>query len=260
MTIPSGAAEPNPLLANVITALPDIPLVIKGDMIKRDKRGKKQSTYHVEMVIDWKAETPTARYTIRDAFGESLQHMSITWNIPGEPEYHYLEGSPLQAAPTPPLNGPILDTDITWLDLSLSFLWWQGGEFRGKDKASGRKCDVLDLPAPEDQVTEFDGVRLWVEEKLGVVLRAEGYSSDGELTRRMNIKSFKKINKQWVTKDIEFRSYPEKTKTNLKVRDVIERDRFDVPDRDTRADYSDTIPASTNSISVIPSEVEGSPQ
>lgn len=244
--LPLRAAEPNPLLVNVINVLPDVPLDVQGDLLRRDGEGKVRTTYRVGMVLDWKADIPTARYTVRDAFGVTLQHLAITWQIPGEPEYRYFEGNPLQAAALPPLNSAILDTDITWLDLSLSFLWWQGGEPRGTEEVRGRPCLVADIPAPEDLVSDLDGVRLWIEKKIGIVLRAEGFDADGQLVRRMDVKSFKKIGKHWVIKDIEFQSFPAKTRTSLLVRDVDERKRFELPDRDTRApDFSDTLPEPT---------------
>jgi len=234
----SFGAEANPLLSGVISVLPDIPLVVNGDLLKKGADGKIVTTYRVEMVLDWKADVPTARYTIRDAFGSSLEHLAITWVVAGEPEYRYFTGHPLSAAPLPPLNQAILDTDITWLDLSLSFLWWQGGDVQGTETVRGRLCNVVDVPAPENQVADFDGVRLWIESKIGIVLRAEGYGENGELIRRMDVKSFKKIRKHWVIKDIEFQTFPEKTKTSLLVRDVLERERFDLPERDSRPDYT----------------------
>jgi len=232
----AAASEPNPLLAGVIRVLPDVPLIVKGDVQKRNARGKIEATYRVEMVLDWKADVPTARYTIRDAFGASLQHLAITWVNAGEPEYQYFEGQPLRAAPLPPLNETIQDTDITWLDLSLSFLWWPGGESRGRESVRGRTCDVIDVPAPPEQVSEFDGVRLWVETKIGIVMRADGFDQQSELKRRMEVKSFKKIRDRWVIKDIDFQSFPAKTKTTLLVRDVTERERFELPDRDAGPD------------------------
>jgi len=231
-------AEANPLLAGVISVLPDIPLVVNGDLLKKGADGKIVTTYRVEMVLDWKADIPTARYTIRDAFGSSLEHLAITWAVAGEPEYRYFTGHPLSAATLPPLNQAILDTDITWLDLSLSFLWWPGGDVQGTETVRGRLCQVVDVPAPDHQVADFDGVRLWIESKIGIVLRAEGYDENGELIRRMDVKSFKKIRKHWVIKDIEFQSFPGKTKTALLVRDVLERERFDLPERDSRPDYT----------------------
>lgn len=229
------AAPMNPELSGVVSVLPDVPMVVRGDLIKRNAKGRVEETFRVEMVLDWKADVPTARYTIRDAFGASLQHLAITWPTSGQPEYQYFEGQPLRAMPTPPLNQAIKDTDITWLDLSLSFLWWPGGETRGTGKVRGRECHIIDVPAPEDQVQEFDGVRLWIDTKIGIVMRAEGYATDTSLKRRMEVKSFKKIRDRWIIKDIEFQTFPEKTKTTMLVRDAEERERFNLPDRDQRA-------------------------
>jgi hypothetical protein len=228
------AAAPNPLLGGVIAALPDIPLVVRGDVQKRNGLGKIDQTYRVEMVLDWKADIPTARYTIRDAFGATLEHLAVTWEQQGEPAYQYFQGNPLRAAPLPPLEETIQNTDITWLDLSLSFLWWPGGEVRGKASIRGRDCRIVDVPAPRELVKNFDGVRLWVDEKIGIVMRADGFVEAGDLRRRMDIKSFKKIRNRWVIKDIDFISFPGKTKTTLLVRDVQESERFQLPDRDNR--------------------------
>lgn len=236
----SFSAALNPELQGVVAVLPDVPMVVRGDLIKRNARGKVEQSYHVEMVLDWKADIPTARYTIRDAFGASLQHLAISWPLAGGAEYQYFEGQPLQAAPLPPLNQPIQNTDLTWLDLSLSFLWWPGGETKGTEEVRGRECHVIDVPAPENQVQQFDGVRLWVETKIGIVMRADGFDDRANLKRRMEVKSFKKIRKRWVIKDIDFQTFPEKTKTTLLVRDVEERERFELPDRDQRAWLNET--------------------
>lgn len=233
MFIASGLAGAlaSTLFDPVIQALPDIPLVVQGDLTRRDEHGDAEKVLRVEMVLDWKAEVPTARYTVRDAFGDTLEHLAITWRHPGSPEYQYLEGSPLRAAPLPPLNQSIQATDVTWLDLSLSFLWWTGGVRQGEADVRGRLCDVVDVSAPEGYPADFDGMRLWLDRKIGVVMRAEGYDRAGALVRRMDVKSFKKINGRWVIKDIEFQSFPDKTKTGLRVHDVKERERFELPER-----------------------------
>lgn len=224
------------LLAPVIAALPDIPLVVRGEVQQRDARGRIATTYPVEMVLDWKAEIPTARYTIRDAFGAPLQHLAITWPGDAAPVYQYFEGSPLRSAPLPPLHTAIQGTDITWIDLSLSFLWWPGGIEQGEASVRGRDCTIVDVPAPQDQDRDVNGMRLWIDNHAGMVLRAESYRADGSLIRRMDIKSFKKINGRWVIKDLDFEGFPAKSRTSLRVRHVEERERFALPNRDDEAE------------------------
>ncbi|MCO5067139.1 MAG: outer membrane lipoprotein-sorting protein [Kiritimatiellae bacterium] len=212
------------LLDSVIFALPDIPLRITGDLKARGRDGEPDVRRSVEMLLDWQAEPPTARYTLRDAFGTADQHLAITWPALHQPEYHFFEGRPLQAAPLPDLVSPIPGIDFSWMDLSLSFLWWPDAVTKGREEVKGRKCWVVDIAAP-DAFSGCSGVRLWIDPHINIMLKAETYDAENNPIRRMDVKSFKKINGRWVIKDIEITSLPAKTKTVLRVRNVEDRTR-----------------------------------
>ncbi len=226
---PAGTELPDAgaLLASVIGALPDIPLLIEGDLQAKDRNGTVESRQNVEMLLDWQDTPPTARYTLRDAFGGARSHLAITWPAGQPAEFRYFEGQPLQAAPLPDLVANIGGTDISWMDLSLSFLWWPGAKTVGAEEVRGRTCYVMDVPAPADAFPGCTGVRLWIEPKINIMLRAEAYDAQNDLMRRMEVKSFKKINDRWVIKDIELTSLPSRHKTYLRVRDVQDRSRKD---------------------------------
>lgn len=222
---PAAMPDATDLLARVVGALPDIPLLIKGDLQARNRSGDLEAKLGVEMLLDWQDDPPTARYTLRDDFGRTTSHLAITW-LPGKaPEYRYFEGQPLHAAPLPDLVAPIGATDISWMDLSLSFLWWPDGRCVGVENVRGRPCFVIDLPAPPASFPGCAGVRLWIEPRIRIMLKAEAYNGANELIRRMEVKSFKKINDRWVIKDIELTSLPARSKTFLRVRDVQDRTR-----------------------------------
>ena len=212
------------LLNEVILALPDIPLRITGDLTARARGGSEDLRKGVEMLLDWQAQPPTARYTLRDAFGGAHSHLAITWETPRRPDYRYFEGAPLQAAPLPDLVASIPGTDISWMDLSLSFLWWPDAATRGREEVRGRECWVIDIPAP-DAFSGCSGVRLWIDPRIRIMLKAEAYGHDDQPMRRMDVKSFKKINDRWVIKDIELTSLPDRSKTVLRVRNVEDRTR-----------------------------------
>jgi hypothetical protein len=97
----------------------------------------------------------------------------------------------------------------------------------GEEDVRGRSCYVLDVPAPEGAFAGCSGVRLWIEPRIPIMLRAEAYDQQDALIRRMEVKSFKKINDRWVIKDIELTSLPSRHKTYLRVRDVQDRSRKD---------------------------------
>lgn len=234
----SGAADDSKLppaqelLDGSIGTLPDIPLVITGQLQSKSKDGDIEARISVEMLLDWQADPPTARYTLRDGFGHALEHLAVTW-LPGEaPEYRYFQGDPLVAAPVPVLSDPVRDTDISWMDLSLSFLWWPGGKTVGAEDLRSRTCYVLEVPAPlgagQAPAGSFGGcskVRLWIDPQIHIMLRADAYDASGQFVRRMDVKGFKKINGRWVIQHVEVESYPSRHKTVLRVRDVQDRTR-----------------------------------
>ncbi|MFH0908830.1 MAG: outer membrane lipoprotein-sorting protein [bacterium] len=228
------------LLDGCIGTLPDIPLVISGQLQSKSKDGDIEARINVEMLLDWQADPPTARYTLRDNFGHALEHLSVTWpahnasrSVAGElPEYRYFQGDPLVAAPVPVLSEPVRGTDISWMDLSLSFLWWPDGRTVGAEDVRSRTCYVLEVPAPREAEQAPSGsfggcskVRLWIDLNIHIMLRADAYDAAGQFVRRMDVKGFKKINERWVIQHVEIESYPSRHRTVLRVRDVQDRTR-----------------------------------
>ena len=213
------------LLDGCIGTLPDIPLVITGQLQSKSKDGDIETRINVEMLLDWQAEPPTARYTLRDNFGHALEHLAVTWLPDQPPEYRYFQGDPLVAAPVPVLSEPVRNTDISWMDLSLSFLWWPGGKTVGAEELRSRTCYVLEIPAPADSFGGCSKVRLWIDPQINIMLRADAYGADEKFVRRMDVKGFKKINGRWVIQHVEVESYPSRHRTVLRVRDVQDRTR-----------------------------------
>lgn len=258
----TGMPPARELMNNVILALPDVPLRITGDLTARARKGSPEIRKGVEMLLDWQAETPAARYTLRDAFGATESHLAITWPSPRQPEYHYFEGNPLRATTLPDLVSAIPGTDISWVDLSLSFLWWPTAETKGREDVKGRTCWVVDVAAPND-FAGCSGVRLWIDPQIGIMLKAEMYDSNDQPIRRFEVKSFKKINKRWVIKDIELTSLPAKTKTILRVRNVEDRSRKNylredgaAADTDEESDEDAAPPDDEDIAPVAPTPVE----
>lgn len=223
------------ILAGVAGALPDIPLLVNAELQSKTKDGKLERRFQVEMLLDWNMDPPGARYTLRDGFGATLSHLSLSWPEGGPADYRYFTGTPLQAAPLPNLAEPIEGTDIAWMDLSLAFLWWPDGVTRGTEEVKGRECYVLDIPAPTGEFAGCSGVRVWIDPRISILLRAEAYGMEDQKLRRLEIKSFRKINDRWFIKDIEVQSYPSRHKTILRVRDVQDRERKQFLDRESDA-------------------------
>lgn len=232
-----------PMLDDVLRAMPDRPLLINGSLQSKSADGKSEKKLQLEMLLDWQADPAQARYTIRDSFGKTLCFMGITWPPGAEPEHRYMIGDPLTGAATPPLGELIEGTDITWMDLSLSFLRWKGGRTTGSEKLRGRECYVVDLDAPKG-TPGYSGVRLWIEPKIHILLRAESYNEKIEPIRRLDVNSFKKINDRWFVGEIELKSLPSNHRTILRVQSVYDRERKVFLTKDQAA--GDAAPPSAN--------------
>lgn len=226
--LPTGDA----LVGAVLGAMPDIPLAVTAELQSRDRKGELERRFFVDMLLDWQDDPPHARYTLRDGFATPLAHLGLRWP-PGEPAaYSFLAGNPLAAAPLPDLSAAIEGTDLSWLDLSLAFVRWPGPRTKGQEDVRGRTCFVVDVDAPDTAFAGCTGVRMWIEPKIGILMRAESYGPDQQPLRRMEIKSFRKINDRWFLKDLELTTHATRHTTVLRVRDVQDRTRKDYLLRD----------------------------
>jgi len=207
------------LLAGVRAALPEEKLRITAVLQSKDRVGHLEKSLNADILLDWGRDTGMAEYLVRDAFGTDLERLVVSRTTAEGSHFAYQSGSPLKEADPPPMNQPIQGTDITWADLTLDFLWWPGGRTVGAERIRGRYCYIVEFSTAElGRAT--GALRLWVEPKARVLLRAAAYDAEGSEIRRLDIKSLRKIDDLWVLKDLEVRTYPTRHKTLLRVRTV----------------------------------------
>ena len=90
----------------------------------------------------------------------------------------------------------IAGTDVCYEDLSLRFLYWQGGEMvdAGADsRIKGRDCYVVQVPNPTPAIGQFAWVRMWVDKENGTTWQIDGYGKDGKLIKRFSITSVQRL-------------------------------------------------------------------
>jgi len=206
------------LLDDVIAQLPQEPLDISGDLILRKRHGVVLREMKFQMLLKWGANPTTAQYKIREASGADLEQLTVTREHGKEPVFSYTAGRG-EVRPFD-VSGAIQGTDISWMDLTLSFLWWKGGRITADDaEIKGRTCYVVEVPAPVATTGPYAKVRIWVDQKLHMLLQAEGLDAKDKQVRILWIKSFKKINDRWMLKDLEVQASP-LHRTKLVVREV----------------------------------------
>lgn len=204
------------LLARVRAHLMQRPIRIEALLKSKKKNGMVEKKVRVDMELKWGADIPAATYLIRDQLGGILEKMEVAWTNERQPLYTYYTGTNLQAASPPALTDAIQDTDISWSDLSFSFLWWSGGTYTGMEQKKGRRCSIVALPSPPD-TQPYSGIRLWIEAESHVILEVDAYDQNVQLVKKIKIKNFQKMNDIWMVKNLDVYRYPSKQKTSLRV-------------------------------------------
>lgn len=221
-------SAPNPVTADdlleaVLARFPHDPISISGAIETRRRHGMVQSEFRYEIRLDMSAYPHEGSYLIMDAFGTPLERLDIKRTGLGRSKVSYFHGSDLEPAPPPNMFSAVQDTNLSWLNLTLGFLWWKNAEITGKDEVLGRPCYVVEMPAPRGKSGECARVVLWIEEKLLVVLRTEEQDGSHKPLRRLWIKSLKKMNDRWMIKDMEAQSFPSSYRTRIRVLEIETR-------------------------------------
>jgi hypothetical protein len=204
------------LMSNLLARLPSKPIRLSGDLLTTPEEGNK-SRLTISIQLRYPRE---ATYTIGDAFGKPLEQLTVLRDKE-RVSFLYLTGDPMRGAPAPSLDQTIQNTGLSWMDLTLGFLWWNGGQIIGEEENRGQPCYVLDRHAPIGGMAPYASTRIWVDKRVSMLLQAHGYDKLANLTRRMSVKSFKKINHDWMIKDLEVEDLSRQITTILRIRDAV---------------------------------------
>lgn len=226
--IPAGAAPPasaDALLEAVLDRLPAETLRIGGELRASSRTQPRGRRCLLQIVLSYGSEPAYVRYTVQDAFGDSVEQLTIVRARAGAPRFTYAHGTPLTEAPLANVADPIQGTDITWSDLSLAFLWWRGGRVRGTEPVLERTCYVVEVDAPPGEPSAYATARLWIDAQFLMLLQAEGLDAEGQVLRRLSVKSFKKIDDRWMIKDMTIETPAAGSRTGLRILEAVPLDQ-----------------------------------
>lgn len=226
----AAVPEADDVLRQVVARLPREALQISGSLRADPRDGKPARQCQVQLHLEYGATPPQVRYTIMDAFGEDLEQLTIFRPEAGAVSWHYARGYPLAAAALADPRRPIQGTDLTWSDLSLSFLWWRGARLTGTESVLDRACLVIEAPAPAGEPTPYASARLWIDRKYLFLIRADGLDTGGRPIRRIEVKSLKQIDDEWMVEDLNVTSLPSRLRTSLQIR-VVDKPQPEAPTR-----------------------------
>lgn len=216
---PPQQAQPAAIIQRAISTFPENPLRIDGTMMIINRKGFISHKYGFNATIDINGDKPFAKYTFFVPESKTFMHLYTAVHQDGTVKTIFRKGKS-DVSPAPPLDSPILGSDITWENLSLQFLTWTNTTFIGKDTVLGINTSVINLYP--GKYTDTSHYRVWIADKTGALLRFEERTADDELKRTVWIKSLKKINNSFTIKDLEAEALPVKHRTKIKIHSISE--------------------------------------
>jgi len=190
-----------------------------GTLTMRRVYGVEIKRFKYAVAIHWGALRPRAVYEIFDTSDTLLETVVAVRDAEGALTLTRFLGAEKTPAAPPAINETVRGTDITWLDITLDFVWWRNPVITGEGKVKGRLCDILEVE-PAEPLERCKKVRLWIDREQKLVMQAIQIDENDRDVRRMWIRAIQKINQRWVLKDIEVETLGKGHRTRLNVDDV----------------------------------------
>ncbi len=215
------------LLSEIRARLPARPVTLRGRLTTYDADDKEKSVKRIEIRFQPGAgESLDALYILSDAFGRELERLQVTRpRQAGTPLVRAFRGDPPVPAPKADWSAAIPGATVSWMDLMLGFLWWPEARTIGHQEVKDQECYVVDIQAPPNSGASYTVVRLWVEFRARMMLQAECFDTAGRRLRQITIKSVRKVDGQWMVKDLEITNLENGERTRLRVDETVSEDK-----------------------------------
>ncbi len=208
------------ILKQVLAQFPKRPLEMEGSLLIKNRKGFIAQSYHFNAIVNVNTSTPTAKYSFFIPESKSFLTLETALHPDGSSKTIFKKGLPPKVFEAPPLDSPILGSDITWENLSLQFLKWTNTVYVGSDTVLGLNCSIIKL-YPTAYI-DTDHYKIWVAQRNHALMRFEEYDADNKLKRTIWIKSLKKIDDGFTVKDLEAESFPVIHRTKIKINSIYE--------------------------------------
>ncbi|MGN0853881.1 MAG: outer membrane lipoprotein-sorting protein [Kiritimatiellia bacterium] len=219
------ASDPAAVLRAARAMLPRGAVELKGALILRNRKGIVAREYAYRLVMRRTADLTTTQIDLSPR-GETnvLASATVSRRGDGRPAISLVKAGAAEAGTVPSFLDRVMETDVTWLDLTLDFLWWPTArceEDREGETVHGQKCLVI-FAQPKERVEGLSGVRLWVDKKTGCMLQAEQVNADGKPIRRLWGTRIKKFGNRWMASVLEAETLGARHRTKITVEELNE--------------------------------------
>lgn len=204
--------------------MPSSPIELTGALVLRNRKGIVSREYGYRLVMRRTADASllTVRLAPRDATNE-LACVMISRRGKTRPSI-LLSKEGGAAEPVVSSLERVMDTDVTWLDLTFDFLWWTDASFeteREGETVHGQTCAVI-LVRPPEKIEGLGAIRLWVDKKMGCLMQAEQLDEDMKAKRRLWGTRVKKFDGRWMVSVLEVETLGSRHRTKITVESLKE--------------------------------------
>ena len=97
----------------------------------------------------------------------------------------------------------VRESDISYEDLSMRFLYWSNATVEGDQIMLLNRCWIVRVEPPAKNDSQYSKVKLWIAKTNGALLQAEAYGHDGKLARRFKVISGQSLGDgAWILKEM----------------------------------------------------------
>ena len=220
-------AEPDPkdlppdgpeLAAELRSRAPDPEVQVTATLSVREP-GKLRRLHPVQIVNKQTATGWTVRYEVFGAGADEkriLEILEVDASANVSPSYRWQrrEGDSLRDVPTPGAEQRLGDSDFSFADLGLEFLFWPKQKITGRETRRTRECLVLESK-PERTGQGYARVVSWIDIKTRQMIRAEAFDAAGTKVKMFKPDEFVYAKGHWQVKQLAIESPQRGTESYL---------------------------------------------
>ena len=191
------------------------------------RRGKKTTHYGV-MWGSWNSLGPVTRIQLltsdRDATdaGEEYIELIIQNGLAPKVWSRTSVGDAFKKLEGAALFEPIIPSVVySPFDLQMPFIFWNDFLYEGPGRVQSRVAQQFLMMPPEGSVALERGiqsVRVGLDDAYDALLRVEVLGQADEELSRFTVESFKKVQEQYIVKEVTLKNYASKNRTRFKVK------------------------------------------
>jgi hypothetical protein len=220
LTVNASAPE---VLAACREMLPKRPIKLTGALILRNRKGIVQKECDYSLVMRRGRDTTHLAINLF-ARHETNELASVEISRRGDerPTIQLISDGAVKSVGSP--LDRVMETDVTWLDLTFDFLWWTDAAYekaREGETVHGQTCMVI-LVRPPEKIAGLEAVRLWADKKTGCLMQAEQLGDGMKPLRRLWGTRVKKFGENWMVSVLEVETLGSRHRTKITVDTLTE--------------------------------------